>query len=113
MSARKRRRLATFLARFAALELEIKRDMDAGRGQCARHDRARREGPRGEDHLPARHLLAAGAAERAVLFPIGDPRQPLIVWSPKKAGDPAPVAARAKSRSRRRRTSTAGCFTWR
>ncbi len=85
--------LATFLSRFAALELEIKRDMDQA-----------------EDNVRVMTVHAAKGLEAKIiflpdtcsppapqsapcLFPIGEPRQPLIVWSPKKAGDPAPVAA--------------------
>ncbi|MBV8850267.1 MAG: PD-(D/E)XK nuclease family protein, partial [Methylobacteriaceae bacterium] len=85
--------LATFLSRFEALELEIKRDMDQA-----------------EDNVRVMTVHAAKGLEAKIiflpdtcslpapqsapcLFPVGDPRQPLIVWSPKKAGDPAPVAA--------------------
>jgi ATP-dependent helicase/nuclease subunit A len=84
--------LATFLSRFAALELEIKRDMDQA------EDTVRVMTVHAAKGLEAKIILLPDTcslpAPRSApcLFPIGNPRQPLIVWSPKKAGDPAPVA---------------------
>ncbi|MEA2838942.1 MAG: ATP-dependent helicase/nuclease subunit [Methylobacteriaceae bacterium] len=85
--------LATFLSRFAALELEIKRDMDAAQ------DNVRVMTVHAAKGLEAKIIFLPdtcslpGPQSAPCLFPIGNPRQPLIVWSPKKAGDPAPVAA--------------------
>jgi ATP-dependent helicase/nuclease subunit A len=85
--------LATFLSRFAALELEIKRDMDAA------GDNVRVMTVHAAKGLEAKIIFLPDTCSLPApqsapcLFPIGNPRQPLIVWSPRKAGDPAPVAA--------------------
>jgi ATP-dependent helicase/nuclease subunit A len=84
--------LATFLSRFETLELEIKRDMDAA------EDTVRVMTVHAAKGLEAKiiflpdtcSLPAPQSAPR--LFPIGNPKQPLIVWSPRKGGDPQPVA---------------------
>ena len=83
--------LATFLSRFEALELEIKRDMDAA------EDTVRVMTVHASKGLEAKVIFLPDTCSLPApqsapcLFPIGNPRQPLIVWSPKKAGDPKPV----------------------
>ncbi len=84
--------LATFLSRFDALELEIKRDMDAA------EDTVRVMTVHAAKGLEAKIIFLPDTCSLPApqtapcLFEIGNPPQPLIVWSPKKAGDPAPVA---------------------
>ncbi|MEA2758306.1 MAG: ATP-dependent helicase/nuclease subunit [Methylobacteriaceae bacterium] len=84
--------LATFLSRFAALELEIKRDMDTAQDNVRVMTVHAAKGLEAKIiFLPDTCSLPAPQSAPC-LFPIGNQRQPLIVWSPKKAGDPAPVA---------------------
>jgi ATP-dependent helicase/nuclease subunit A len=84
--------LATFLSRFEALELEIKRDMDQA------EDTVRVMTVHAAKGLEAKIIFLPDTCSLPApqtapcLFPIGNPRQPLIVWSPKKAGDPVAVA---------------------
>jgi ATP-dependent helicase/nuclease subunit A len=85
--------LATFLSRFGTLELEIKRDMDAAQDNVRVMTVHAAKGLEAKIiFLPDTCSLPAPQSAPC-LFPIGNPRQPLTVWSPKKAGDPAPVAA--------------------
>jgi ATP-dependent helicase/nuclease subunit A len=84
--------LATFLSRFEALELEIKRDMDAAQDNVRVMTVHAAKGLEAKIiFLPDTCSLPAPQSAPC-LFPIGNPRQPLSVWSPKKAGDPMPVA---------------------
>jgi ATP-dependent helicase/nuclease subunit A len=84
--------LATFVSRFEALELEIKRDMDAAQDNVRVMTVHAAKGLEAKIiFLPDTCSLPAPQSAPC-LFAIGNRRQPLIVWSPKKAGDPAPVA---------------------
>jgi ATP-dependent helicase/nuclease subunit A len=84
--------LATFVSRFEALELEIKRDMDAAQDNVRVMTVHAAKGLEAKViFLPDTCSLPAPQSAPC-LFPVGNPRQPLIVWSPKKAGDPTPVA---------------------
>jgi ATP-dependent helicase/nuclease subunit A len=84
--------LATFVSRFEALELEIKRDMDAAQDNVRIMTVHAAKGLEAKIiFLPDTCSLPAPQSAPC-LFPIGNPQQPLIVWSPKKAGDPEPMA---------------------
>ncbi|MBV9395021.1 MAG: double-strand break repair helicase AddA [Methylobacteriaceae bacterium] len=92
--------LATFLSRFEALDLEIKRDMDQAQENVRVMTVHAAKGLEAKIiFLPDTCSLPAPQSAQC-LFQVGNPRQPLIVWSPKKAGDPVPVAAARESQKR-------------
>ncbi|GAC1560479.1 MAG: double-strand break repair helicase AddA [Beijerinckiaceae bacterium] len=83
--------LATFLARFQDLDLEIKRDMDAAGNTVRVMTVHAAKGLEAKIiFLPDTCSLPA-PQNAPCLYPLTWPEGPLLVWSPKKGGDPAPV----------------------